>query len=264
MEKPDENWKLPPLSVKLLSGEVHLWRIDLDSANLAQTLTKNPLSDDEIARAARFHFERDRKCFTETRIALRRILTLYIPIDPHEIKFTYEKSGKPEISEPQNRACVRFNVSHSGRFGIIGVSLRRGIGVDVEKYRTMEFLEIAQRYFSEREYCELKAAPADELQRYFFACWTRKEAVLKALGEGIGNSLSQISVAIDSPKLIDFQGRPSDVQQWSILDVNVHSGYVGAVAFEGGTPRVQRWDFASSLYGLNASPGTGSPYGTKV
>lgn len=204
---------------------------------------ENPLREDELARAARFHFERDGRRFAETRIALRKILSRYISIDPREIGFSYQEHGKPEISESQNHEGVRFNVSHSGRFAMIGVMLNRRIGVDVEKYRDMEFLEIAGRYFSEREYSDLKAAPARELEHYFFSCWTRKEALLKAIGEGIGDLLDKVSVAVDSPGLIDFRGDPNATQRWSILDVNIHPDYAGATAFEGRMVRVQQWDF---------------------
>lgn len=242
MERSDENWKVPPPSVKLLTSEIHLWRIDLESANAAHTSDANPLSADEIARASRFYFEVDRRRFSVTRIALRRILGGYISVDPAEIRFVYTEHGKPDLSQSQNRQCVRFNVSHSGRFGIIAVSLSRRIGVDVEQYRAMEFLEIARRYFSEREYSDLKAVPAGELEHYFFSYWTRKEAVLKAMGVGIANSLNQISLAVDSPRLIDCPGDPNALRQWWIMDLHVYPGYAGAVACEGETAAVQQWD----------------------
>lgn len=245
MGKFDQDWKNPPRSVQLLPDEIHLWRLDLDSSRTAEISEGSLLSKDELARAARFHFERDRRTFSETRIALRRILGQYLCISPHEIRFDYRENGKPEISESQNRKCIRFNVSHSGRFSIIGVSLERRIGVDVEKYRTMDYLEIARRYFSEREYDELKAARAAKLQYRFFSCWTRKEALLKALGEGIGNLLDQVSVSIGNgqPRLIDFSGNPGALQVWSLLDVNLEIDYAAAIAFEGKSFHIHYWNY---------------------
>ena len=240
-----KNWKTPPSSVQLSPEAIHLWRVDLDSIAIANSPKETPLSNDEVARAARFHFERDRNRFAETRIALRKILSAYIPLKAHEIKFDYQQNGKPEISDSQNCNCIRFNVSHSGNFAIIGVTLKCGIGVDVEKYRKMEFLEIAQRYFSAREYSELQAIPAQDLQRYFFSCWTRKEALLKGLGEGIGNLLDQVSLSIGSgaPEITCFRGNPDVSRRWCLMDVNVDPDYAAAIAFEGKAVQVCHWLF---------------------
>lgn len=245
MDKFEEHWKAPPSSLQLSPEEIHLWRIDLDSSAIVNSPKQAPLSEDEIGRAARFRFERDRKHFAEARIALRKILARYIPIQAHEIEFDYHQNGKPEISESQNCNCIRFNVSHSGRFAIIGVTLKREIGVDIEKYRKMEFLEIARRYFSEREYGELQAIPAPDLQRYFFSCWTRKEALLKGLGEGIANLLDQVSVTLGSgpAEITGFRGNPGASQQWCLMDMNVDPDYAGAIAFEGKFAHIRHWVF---------------------
>jgi 4'-phosphopantetheinyl transferase len=244
MDKFVENWKTPPSSAQLSPDEIHLWCVDLESIAIANSPKEAPLSDDEIGRAGRFHFERDRKRFAETRIALRKILSVYIPLKAHEIEFNYQQNGKPEISESQNCNCIRFNVSHSGNFAIIGVTLKRGIGVDIERYRKMEFLEIARRYFSEREYGELQAIPAQDLQRHFFSCWTRKEALLKGLGVGIAHLLDQVSVTATGPAEITcFSGNPDVSQQWCLMDVNMDPDYAAAIAFEGKVVQVCQWLF---------------------
>src|SRR5947199_10150363 len=129
MHKFEENWKTPPSCVQLSPEEIHLWCVDIDSISIANSPKDIPLSDDEIERAARFHFERDRKRFAESRIALRKIFAAYIPLKAHEIRFDYQQNGKPEISDSQNCNCIRFNVSHSENFAIIGVTLKRRIGV---------------------------------------------------------------------------------------------------------------------------------------
>lgn len=246
MDKFEENWKTPPSSVQLSPEEIHLWCVDLDSIAIANSPKETPLSNDELGRAARFHFERDRRRFAETRIALRKILAAYIRFNAHEIKFDYQQNGKPEISESQNPSCIRFNVSHSGNLAIIGVTSKRRIGVDIEKYRKMEFLEIARRYFSECEYGELQAIPAQDLQRYFFSCWTRKEALLKGLGEGIANLLDQVSVTACGPAEITyFRGNPDVTRQWSLMDVNVDPDYAAAIAFEGKVVQICQWLFHS-------------------
>jgi 4'-phosphopantetheinyl transferase len=244
MQRPEEDWKAPPATIKLLSDEIHLWRIDLESVSNSRPGNESPLSDDEMARAKKFRFERDRRRFAETRIALRKILSRYTLIPPDEIEFSYCENRKPELAEPQNLDGLRFNLSHSGQFGIVGISLRRRIGVDVEQYRALEFLDIARRYFSEREYRELALVSAQDLQRCFFSCWTCKEAVLKALGEGLGSSLDKISVSIGSPRLIEFSGMPNSVEQWSLIEVDVHPDYAAAVAVEAEILKVHQLDYS--------------------
>lgn len=252
MDRYSENWENAPSSVQLAPDEIHIWRVNFEGKVIPNNPQETLLSDDEIARAARFHFERDRQRFAETRSALRKILSAYIPHKAPEIKFDYQQNGKPEISESQNPNCVRFNVSHSGRFAVIGVSLNLRIGIDVEKYRTMEFLDIARRYFSEREYRELKAAPAEELQRYFFTCWTRKEALLKAMGEGIGNLVHQVSVSVGSryAQVADSRWNFPATRQWYLTDLNVDPDYAGAIAFEGTPVQIQYWNFQAGQDGI--------------
>lgn len=251
MGKFDENWEDPPSVVELPPDEIHLWRVDLDSSAITGSSEGNPLSQDELARAARFRFERDRKRFADTRIALRTILSAYIRIKAHEIKFDYRLNGKPEISESQNCNRIRFNISHSGRFALIGVTLGRRIGVDIEKYRELEFLDIARRYFSESEYAELQVIPARKLQPYFFSCWTRKEALLKGLGEGISNFLDQVSVNVgDSPaEITDFRGKPDVARQWRLLDLNVDPDYAAAIAVEGKFVKIRYWVLSDNQWG---------------
>jgi 4'-phosphopantetheinyl transferase len=244
IEAFDDTWQPAPAQVDMRPQQLHLWQLDLDSLQSLDGENPTPLSQDELARTARFHFERDRKRFANARVGLRNILSRYVHISPGEIKFIYSRTGKPEILESQNFAGVRFNLSHSGSLAMVGVVLGQRIGVDVEEYRTLEFMEIAHRYFSEREYRDLCALAADERARGFFSCWTRKEALLKALGEGIGVLLARISVTVtddEPPRLVEFQDDSRAPQQWSLLDVNIHPGYAAAAAFEGEVAGVRHW-----------------------
>ena len=122
--------------------------------------------------------------------------------------------------------------------------------MDIEKYREMEFLDIARRYFSEREYAELQVIPAQKLQPYFFSCWTRKEALLKGLGEGIGNLLDQVSVNVGgSPaEITDFRGKPDVARQWRLLDLNVDPDYAAAIAVEGNFVKIRYWVFSDNQW----------------
>lgn len=243
----DQNWKTPPSPIQLSPNEIHLWRVDLTSSTIENSPKKDLLSDDEVARAKKFHFRRDREAFVRAREALRCILARYVPYPPNKIRFFYQPNGKPELVAAQNSIGLNFNLSHSGDFAIIGVTLGRRIGVDVERYRTLEFLEIALRYFSSSESRQLTALPPNQLQNNFFACWTRKEAFLKALGEGIGVLLPHVSVTVaqlESPKLIEFQGNADASLRWSLADTQMSEGYAAALAFESGPVTIRNYIFA--------------------
>lgn len=240
----DDSGQQAPALIEMRPDEIHLWRVDLDSLEALDSASRTPLSQDELARRARFHFERDRQRFGHARIALRNILSRYVHVSPGKIKFIYSSTGKPEILESQNSAGVRFNLSHSGSFAMVGLILGRRIGVDVEQYRNMEFLEIARRFFSEQEYRDLRALAPEELAPCFFSCWTRKEALLKALGEGIGALLGRISVTVthgEAPRLVEFAGDSGALRQWSLVDVNIRPNYAAAVAYEGEVAGLRNW-----------------------
>jgi len=166
-------------------------------------------------------------------------------MSPAEIRFRYEKNRKPEIVYAQNSDGLRFNVSHSLGLAVIVVSLGRAVGVDIEKVNPkLEYLEIARRFFSEREYQALIALSPSERQRAFFACWTRKEAFLKATGVGLSYSLSEFSVSIapDGPAAIEeVKADPSAVGHWSLANLGPENGYEGTLAFERAPCRIERW-----------------------
>ena len=209
-------------------------------------LLQSPLSQEEIARAMRFHFKRDGNLFAGTRRSLRHVLSKYLPFCPEHINFDYGENGKPEVVNSQNKVGLRFNIAHSGSFAIIGVTQNRRIGVDIEHHHTADFLEIARRYFSECEYRELSTLPGEELAWNFYACWTRKEAFLKALGVGIGTMLTDVSITARycvPPRLLEFRPHRSELHRWSLQDIPVPRDYSAAIALEGESADVQYLSF---------------------
>jgi 4'-phosphopantetheinyl transferase len=126
--------------------------------------------------------------------------------------------------------------------------------VDLEKIRpTIEAQAIAHRFFSEREFQALVALPEAEQLRAFFACWTRKEAYIKATGDGLALPLDQFSVSV-SPNvpaaLLEVSGEPYAPRRWSLQDLCPGDGYVGAVAFEGTPCAVRCWSWPSASQAL--------------
>jgi 4'-phosphopantetheinyl transferase len=234
------SWFIPSHAVVLPDDEVHVWRADLslDSAAIARLVAT--LSPDERARAARFHFERDRRRFTAARGVLRQILAGYLGQDPALIEFNYSPSGKPSLDSD-----VRFNMSHSHELALYAIARRKEVGVDVERIRPQVAEEqIAERFFSPREAATLRALPANVQAEAFFNCWTRKEAYIKARGEGLGIPLDSFDVSLapgEPAAILAVRNEPQEMLRWSIESLAPAPGYVSAVVAEGHHWRLRLW-----------------------
>jgi 4'-phosphopantetheinyl transferase len=189
------------------------------------------LAEDERERAARFRFEIHRRRFIAARGLLRQALSEYLGIAPAEIRFSYGARGKPAIIG----SPLQFNVSHSEELAVYAFSLDMPLGVDVEHVRRLEDLEgIAQRFFSPGEWALIEARPPEERIDAFFRCWTRKEAYIKATGDGLSYPLNEFDVSVNGPaKMLTIGGNPAEASQWSMHDLALPEGYVGALAFRG-------------------------------
>ena len=225
---------------------IDVWQICLDAPESVVD-SQSVLAPDEIARAERFHFTRDRQHFVRCRSAAREILGRYLEIPAQEIRFSYEANGKPQIVEDQNARQLRFNISHSSGLALIAAVSGRSIGVDVEKIRLdVEYLDLAERFFSANEYRALSALSKNHLARAFFACWTRKEAFIKASGDGLSFPLSEFSVSIDpdAPAILrEVRTDPRAISRWSLFNLEPREGYIGALAVEGASRPIERWRF---------------------
>ena len=157
------------------TGRVDVWRVRLDEPGTAGS-EASVLSPDEIARAGRFHFEKDRTRFTRCRSALRRILADYSSIPANEIRFEYLTSGKPQPATELNPRLLQFNVFHSANMALIAMGSERRLGVDIEKGRAdVDTTALAERFFSLRERGGIEAFAGSSSCVGFFACWTLKE-----------------------------------------------------------------------------------------
>lgn len=217
-----------PLS---LDQDLDLWRVDLEATAEAESRWQALLSEDEKARAQRFHFDRDRRHFSAARGLLRIVLAGYLGAQPQALRFRYLEKGKPELAEPSGASALTFNVSHSGGVALFGVTQGRPVGVDVEKIREdFDTEAIARRFFSAREQEQLAALPQDQRHRAFFRCWTLKESFIKALGEGLSHPLHQFDVTLDSQSPISLTTRPdeSEAQNWHLQLVDVGLDHAAA------------------------------------
>jgi 4'-phosphopantetheinyl transferase len=232
-----------------LEDEIHVWRASLrvrvpanDLAQLQATLTA-----DEIERAARFYFQKDRDHYIAGRGLLREILGRYLNVAPGEIRFDYGRYGKPELASSMRRPDISFNVSHSHGLALIAIATARKVGVDIEYIRRgLDIESIATRFFAPSEHAVIRALTGDQQRETFFKCWTRKEAVLKARGDGMICPLDQIEVSVEpgSPAaLIRTHDDPHESARWSLQELAVDPGYVATVAAEGRDWRLEIRDW---------------------
>lgn len=172
-----------------------------------------------------------------SRGTLRFLLGKYLNLFPTIIKFQYSSYGKPSVVEQDQKRLVQFNLSHSGSFSLFGFTLGRSIGIDVELIRpNVVEEEIAERFFSPMETRTLRSLPAERQAEAFFRCWTRKEAFIKARGDGLSLPLDQFDVSLgpDEPSaLLHTAFDPQEASRWSLYHLDVQQGYAAAVATEG-------------------------------
>jgi 4'-phosphopantetheinyl transferase len=211
---------------RLEPQELHVWAVSLhgDPEPFGSLL-----SEAERQRMERFRFMDHRRRYQIGHGALRAILGGYLGRDPRSLEFQQGPRGKPFMTGPG----IYFNLSHSGKLALIGVSDCE-IGIDVEKVRHLESLtEIARRHFSEVEFTALDALDDTDRELAFYRCWTRKEAYIKALGEGLSMPLDTFDVSLgEAPSFLACRdGR--DPRDWSLLDVSPGPDFVGAAALRG-------------------------------
>jgi 4'-phosphopantetheinyl transferase len=239
-----QSWSEGPSKLDLSMDRVDVWRVHLDEPS-SNVSSPSVLSFDELNRAQRFHFEKDRLHFVRCRSALRFLLSRYLGIAAEDIRFEYQPGGKPELTAQQNPLQLRFNVSHSAQLALIAVSAGHRLGIDIEKQRIdVDISALAERFFSTRERAGLRALPEGLRVAAFFACWTRKESFLKATGDGLSFPLADFSVTTHpefGPALEEIRGDTQARERWFLADLDVLDGYRGTVAVEGSFFRVETY-----------------------
>ena len=236
------DWCAAPTAPRSSEQEIHIWRgcLDIDRNTLGRL--ESTLATDELTRASRFVFSRDRDRFVAGRGILRDILGRYLDCPSSTVGFTYEHAGKPVLALCHSPSPVRFNLSHSQDVAVFAISVNRVVGVDIEAVRTdIARDDVADRCFSIGERVELRSLPPEWQDEGFFLGWTRKEAYVKALGLGLGAPLDGFDVSL-TPGLPERLVSP-DFRRWILRSFCPADGYVGAVVAEGQELQFRFWDW---------------------
>jgi 4'-phosphopantetheinyl transferase len=206
------------------AGEVHLYYADLGVYRVARPETL--LSPDESARAKRYRSVADSRRYIQARCLLREVLSFYRNCTPEEIVFEYARAGKPFLQgEPP--AGVQFSISHAGDRVAVAVARGRRVGVDIETMRDdIPAPDLSRRFFSGAEAAAVRNSQGRAGTELFLRLWTRKEALLKATGVGIGG-------LPHCPALLDPGDFSLDGTGWQVRDLRPAPGYVAALATEG-------------------------------
>ena len=230
---------------------IHVWRYTLDLPSSQRESLLEILSPDELERAGKFYFEKDRNRFIAARGILRKILGIYLNEDPEQIHFEYAAFGKPELKSGSYLPKLSFNLSHSENIALFAIASEGNIGIDVEHIRyDMEIEPLASRFFSEMEIHALERVEGEKQNDVFFQFWTRKEAFLKAIGKGLSFPMERCDVSIADNRNFAPVIIPTDTEEhtnWFVLDLEPGKGYAAAVVADRPEMEISFWDFSFDL-----------------
>ena len=182
--------------LNLTTEKVYVFLINLDFFDFTDFI--GLLSNNEVKRADKMKTKKKKRQYIITRGMIKKLLSIIIDKDPHKIEFSYNHHGKPFINEKYNGYSVEFNTSHSGRYGLIAITLDNKVGVDIQKIKPeIDFRALSSRFFSNNERNELLKLEKHEQQEAFYLGWVRKESFIKATGMGVAYGLDQFSVSLN-------------------------------------------------------------------
>jgi len=249
-----QTWCQPPEQLPWPHDEMHVWRATLAWPEAAAHRLEQCLSADERDRMERFRFERDRRRYLIGRGLLRSLLGCYLDVAPQDLRFETTSAGKPHLASGQGQ--LQFNLAHSGEYVLIAIADGRAVGIDVEEVRDdFDAGEVAAHFFSPHEQRELETLTERLKIEAFFECWARKEAYVKARGEGLSLPLDQFDVSLrpgEPARLIATRPDPAEASRWQLSGLGVADGYKAALVVEGQGSTLRFWDCPHELAWLRA------------
>ena len=226
------DWRSPAPSPTITDDAIHVWRADVDDHADDFDAMRRVLSPDERERADRFRFDRDRRRFIVRRAMLRDVLSRYLDAPWIGSPYRHNAFGKPAL--PAAQAPWTFNTSHSRGRALVAVARDRALGVDIEMIRSNIVEEgLAERFFTEGEVRTLRALDRAQQDTAFFDCWTRKEAYIKAQGQGLSIALNRFEVSLgpdDAARLLWTAPDADEAARWSMIDLPVGDQHRGCLA----------------------------------
>jgi 4'-phosphopantetheinyl transferase len=235
VDETELSWRSGSGPDSLSTSEVHLWLVSLEQTHERIQAFREVLSAGERLKGKRLHFERDRDAFCICRGYLRTLLGRYGGLAPERVRLTRGTYGKPALDPRIHPKDIEFNVSHSGRWALIALAKGRRLGVDIQKIDAAVDRDlIAQRFFSTQENESIRAFPEEMRTAAFYACWTRKEAAVKALGGSITRLSDEIIVSTAPRGPLQILQMPSSGPDdgWHLQDLPVGDGYAAALCYE--------------------------------
>lgn len=238
-------WRFPPQHPILPRGQIHIWHSSLERSASEMQVLAQFLSTDEQARAERYCFEKARHQFVVSRGLLRYILGRYLDIQPARLQFCYGNRGKPTLASGFDGNTIKFNLSHSQGMVLYALTYNSPIGIDLEYISPFPDVEqIIERFFSFKERSVFRTLPPSLKDIAFFYGWTRKEAYLKAVGQGLAQPLHQIEVSLTPGEpacLISISDDPEEAARWSIYSFQPGPDYAAAIVTEGHEWHLKYW-----------------------
>lgn len=190
------------------------------------------LSDEERHRAARFAFERDRSAFVTARAEVRRHLGAALGVAPAQVALVRDANGRPHLGTAYGDV-LDFNLSHSGGWVAIAFASGRRVGVDIERHdRESSLRDLVPQVMGVSERALLNSMPEPEFRRRFFEFWTRKEAIVKAIGVGISYPLTEIDIPL-LPPVGPMRLALQPESLWMLHSSEPEEGYSLSVALAG-------------------------------
>lgn len=233
-----------------------MWRIAAPPLSPQGPDIPDSLSRDERARALSFRKAEDKRRYVHQRLGLRRILASYLASMPAEVGIGAGPYGKPRLMDGAAAARLRFNLSHAGDLAVVAVAAQAELGVDIEPLTAGERQgRLARRIMSPLERQSFERLSPGARPPAFLRCWTRKEAYLKATGEGLSFPPEEISVSImadDAPRLIRVNGRPEEPARWIVRDLDPADGYVGALVVAAPAVNIRWFDLGDDTVLANS------------
>ncbi len=247
MATSHNQWNIPPIHLRLLENEVHIWQAPLEVPVAIIQQFRRLLATEEVAKAERFYFEKDHNQYIVAHGLLRTLLGRYLNTDPRQLCFCSNAYGKPSLQSPSHGATLHFNLSHSAGLALYAFAYSRQIGIDVEYKRAdVQYEELAKYTFSPYENEVLRTLPANLKFDAFFNCWTRKEAYIKARGKGLSIPLDLFDVSLkpgEPAVLLQSREDAQEITRWSFQELTPRTGYAGALAVEGGWWQLRYWQW---------------------